>query len=297
MVLGLAALAFLLNGKGYVLADVPFKTLFERPCADPVGYRIGSFDERFGISRADFEGLVRDAAGVWNMNAGRKVFEYDEVHGLPVHLMYGEHQAASNLGKSIDGEQRLYEAKKSEVEAIEVRYRERMIRYNALDKTYTQDSAVYNKKVADFNASGGALPPEYERLQQEKKELQRQEATLNAVITEVNGIAKELKTTVAELNILAQETNSKVTTYNAAVGHDFDQGNYIEDEEGKRITIFEFSNRIELVRVLTHEFGHALELGHVDNPESIMYSYNVGSALTLSVEDTAELARVCGAKS
>ena len=46
-------------------------------------------------------------------------------------------------------------------------------------------------------------------------------------------------------------------------------------------------------RVLVHELGHALGIGHVENPDSIMYSYSIGETLTLSEEDLAALKEVC----
>ena len=117
--------------------------------------------------------------------------------------------------------------------------------------------------------------------------------TLARSVDELNALADTVQERVAELNALADETNRKVNTYNKTLGHDFDQGNYVEDENGKRITIFTFEDEMELKRVLAHEFGHALGIGHVEDAGSIMYSYNIGDALELSEADLVALKQVC----
>ena len=63
------------------------------------------------------------------------------------------------------------------------------------------------------------------------------------------------------------------------------------------ITIYEFSNTTKLVRVLAHEFGHALDLDHVEDEKAIMYEINKGTALKATDADVAELNSVCRTKS
>jgi predicted Zn-dependent protease len=41
--------------------------------------------------------------------------------------------------------------------------------------------------------------------------------------------------------------------------------------DGKAINIYEFDKEEDLKLALVHEFGHAIGLGHVDNPKAIMY--------------------------
>lgn len=293
ILIGLASLAFIVHGKGYDLSLSGLATLFEKPCETPVSYRLGTYDARFGISKSEFETLVGKAAALWNEEAGRTLVVRDDTNGFPVNLVYSEHQEAANLGKVIDSEQTTYEKKRAEVEAIESDYRTLHARFESANAAYEKRAREYDQTVAKWNAAGGAPPAEYDRLQEEQRSLKREGARIEALAGEVNALVDKLNQAVTELNQVAAETNAKVNTYNAAVGHDFDQGNYIEDEEGTRINIFEFTNRIELSRVLAHEFGHALTLEHVENPESIMYSYNVGATFALTEEDKAELARVC----
>ncbi|HEX5774700.1 MAG TPA: matrixin family metalloprotease [Candidatus Paceibacterota bacterium] len=290
---GSIALAFIAYGKGYEFSLESIRALFEQPCERPLAYRIGSYDERFGISRADFAQVVRDAAEIWSSEYGRTLLVESE-EGFPVNLIFGERQAAANLGKVIDSEQQEYERLAAGVEELEDRYRTLRTRFEAMKAAYERRGKQYDEDVAMWNAKGGAPPAEYQRLTKEQQELKRQAAALEALADEINTLVETLNTRVNELNAYAAHTNVKVGVYNEAVGDEFDQGTYIEDKLGKRITIYEFTNRTELARVLRHEFGHAIGLGHVENPESIMYSYNIGSALALSVEDRAELARVCG---
>ena len=294
--LGLIGLAFILYGKGYDVRQFSVQSLFEKPCEKPIVYSIGAFDERFGVSKSDFETMLKQAATLWNTEAGRELITYKAEGGIPVNLVYSEHQQAANLGKTITTEQQGYNAKKKEVEESQGRYQTMLARYDSRNAAYEKRSAAYERDVDTWNARGGAPPAEYERLNQEKAYLKKEEAALNALGADLNDLVDQLNARVDELNALAAKTNSKVNEYNGAVGDDFDQGTYIEDAEGKRINIYEFMDRTELKRVLAHEFGHALGFDHVENPESIMYSYNVGTALTLSAEDKAEYLRVCRVK-
>lgn len=292
--LSLVALGLVAHSKGYDFSFEGLRSLFEKPCERPLGYRIGAYDERFGISRAEFERVVASAADVWNTQAGRTLLVLDAEGELPVNLVFGERQAAANLGKVIDSEHREYNRLKEGVEELEARYRTLQARFESMNAAYEERGEAYDRDVSMWNARGGAPPAEYQRLTKEQQELKRQADALDALAAEINRLVETLNESVEELNAYVERTNLKVNLYNSAVGDEFDQGTYIEDEGGARITIHEFTNRTELSRVLTHEFGHALGLGHVENPESIMYSYNIGSATTLSAEDKAELARACG---
>ena len=60
--------------------------------------------------------------------------------------------------------------------------------------------------------------------------------------------------------------------------------------------MYKFSNDAEVVTVLAHEFGHALGLGHVEGPSSLMYYLldEVTTVPELSEDDRAAYQAVCG---
>ncbi|MEK7510991.1 MAG: matrixin family metalloprotease [Patescibacteria group bacterium] len=285
----LAASAYLASGK-----TIDVEALLGTACDKPIQYTIGTFDERFGISRSEFNTALAEAASVWNEAAGKTVVTVGTENAVAVNLVYSEYQRNAQLGQSIDAEQQAYEDKRDEVEDLRNQYQALRTRFATEKAAFDRTAKEYDKDVAYWNARGGAPPEEYQKLEREKAQLAVQQEELNELVAEVNAMAKRMNTEVDELNRLAARTNAKVGVYNKRAGTDFDQGTYTEDANGKRIDIYEFTDRMELKRVLAHELGHALGFLHVENPESIMYSYNIGETFALSEEDRAALAVRCG---
>jgi len=85
----------------------------------------------------------------------------------------------------------------------------------------------------------------------------------------------------------------KYNTTNFSNGEEFEEGEYIRDASGQRINIYEFGNETDLIRVLTHELGHALGLKHVTDPGAIMYELNQSDNEALTEADIRELSSMC----
>jgi hypothetical protein len=278
-------------GIGYVLYP-EVKALLREPCSEPLVYTVATYDKRFKLSESEFNEALLDAATLWNTAAGKTVVQSGE-GPLAVHMVFGEVQQTSLLGEVIDTEQGAYEAKRTQVENLKSEFTVAKRKYEMLVAEFERAQAAYEKQVNYWNARGGAPQAEYQALQNDQQELEEKQADVNEQVGVVNAFAGEINDRVDELNVLADKLNKKVNTYNAGAGEDFDQGEYISDEEGTRINIYEFTDQTELRRVLAHEFGHALGLDHTENPDSIMYSYNIGTKFVLSEEDVAELGRAC----
>lgn len=291
MVLRVVVVMLVVGGGGYFLY-LQAKPLLAEPCAQPLFYSVAGYDERFKLTEAEFSNALAKAAGVWNAALGKELVRVGE-GGIAVEMQYGEVQQTSELGTVISSEQAQYNAKRVQVETLKEDFTIAKRKYELLVASYTSLKEEYEAQVQYWNEQGGAPKKEYNALQAEGERLQEQTEKVNEQVTLVNALAGELNSRVDELNVLARSLNTQVSTFNEHADTDFDQGRYVRDASGEHIFIYEFTSEEELVRVLTHEFGHALGLDHVENPDSIMYSYNVGNELVLTSEDKAELARVC----
>lgn len=266
---------------------------FHKACAEPLTYAIEGYDERFGISREEFAAAAAEAAQLWNDAVGIQVLAVSSMPSVSVGMLYDERQRAVELGETIGGEQNAYDSMKMEVERLNDQFVTLRASHERKTASFERDVRAYEEEVQGWNAKGGAPPAAYEELDAKKRELERRKRTLDAEAATLNSLVASIQERVTQLNVLAEQTNEKVNTYNKTLGHDFDQGNYVEDEEGKRITIFTFEDQMELKRVLAHEFGHALGIGHLADAGAIMYSYNIGNQLILTAEDVAALKELC----
>jgi predicted Zn-dependent protease len=145
------------------------------------------------------------------------------------------------------------------------------------------------------NARGGATQEEYNRLTAEKASLSARQSQLLAQSEALKKEGQALSQMIADYNSKVQDINKVVDNYNATAGADFEEGQYAQDANGRRIDIYAYKSQGELLHTLAHELGHALGLNHNDNPSSIMYPYNK-SGVTLSEDDIASLKALCRTK-
>jgi len=277
-----------------------FYKYFQKPCDNVLKYSIGEFDNKFGISGEDFKKYLSESEVVWEKALDRDVLAYDPSASFKINLIYDERQFATvqkqktefglsaieNVFKKLDVEFSLF---KNE-------YDRRVSLYEKTQTSFEDRKDAYDQEVSFWNNKGGAPKEKYEDLEKER-------VYLNSEATRLNREASSLNTLTAELNKLLEERNSKAAEYNKVAenynkkynrGLEFNQAEYT----GKEVNVYQFNTKSDLILAMTHEFGHALGMEHVENPMSIMYyitgSSNTNTTINPSNEDLVELNRVCG---
>ena len=268
------------------------------PCEVPLTYKLGTFDTTFGISQSEFRDAAAQAARIWNDAAGKVVLRYDPKGSIPVNLIYDTRQQLTErnqaLTSAIQENKNIAASVKAQFTALEVAYTIKKQTYNAEVAAYTQHVSDYQSEVNYWNSRGGAPQTEFAKLSATKNALGVKRATLEATQSSVNDLATQINGLIDKYNVLADHIEANVNVVNRTAGKEFEEGDYVQDAHGESIHIYEFSNKIKLVRVLAHEFGHALGLQHNANPKSIMFAVNESWSLVPTKEDILALYAVCG---
>ena len=281
-----------------LLVIIFFRT--PRPCQEPLTYRIGTIDERFGLSRQEFEEAVGKAASIWGKPFSRDLLREDPKGSIEVNLVYDYRQEASdklkNLNYKIENTKSSYDDLKSHFENMKSEYKQKSM-------VLAGDFNSYNARVNAFNAeirSGHErrrVPEQrYKQLMAEKEELEAIHENLQTRQEEMKKMTDTINSLVVVINEIATNYNLDVVNYRdegSRLGVEFCEGNYTNKDGKPTITIYQFDNSKRLVRVLAHEFGHALGLTHNDSSGAIMYRLNQSDSLELDPADIAALKARC----
>lgn len=272
-----------------------------KPCTKPILYSIGSLDKRFGISEETLKKDIKLAADGWGSILDRNLFEYSEAASLKINLIYDYRQESmtilNRLGIIIKNNSETYHTLKTKYDSLMVTYREDKATFDNDVKNYTSKKATYERDVTYWNSHEGITQKKYQELQQMRVDINTLAAKISNEQAQINTTIATINALVPPMNRLIQELNLNVGSINAVgveTGKQFNEGEYVEDKEGKRINIYLFDDNDQLIRVLKHEIGHALGVVHVGDSKAIMYYYNDGINDQFTAADMAALNIACG---
>lgn len=276
------------------------RAFVKNPCTTTLSWSLGDIDPRFNISRDTVLAYSKEAANTWNKAySPNPLLEHREKNGdITITFVYDERQRTTiqneRLKRTIEDEKKELTEIKETIESLRAEYQRLEESISSKTAAYNSRLSKHNKEIAYWNDRGGAPNDVYQRIQREAASLETERVSINAAISRYNRLADQIRNYGKEHNEIVGTINEKIGGLNETALRDFEEGTY--DPGTETITIYEYGSIIALKRVLLHEFGHAIGLGHVDDEEAIMYSINQGKNVDLTDSDKAELAKRCRQK-
>jgi chromosome segregation ATPase len=271
-----------------------------QPCQNPIKYSIADIDSRFGLTEEELLNNIKEAEKIWESSIDKQLFEYSPAGNLKISLIYDYRQNATDalkkIGIVLNDDQATYDALKAKYNFLIATYNKERAQLEILIKSYNAEKVAFEKDVDYWNSRGGAPKSEFKTLEQRRADLNSQIAIINQAENSLNELVDTIKSTEIVLNKLIATLNLQVNKYNTVVsstGKEFNQGEYVRNADGTVISIFQFNDKNQLIRVLAHELGHALGLDHIDNQKAIMYYLNEGMNQKLTADDLSALKGIC----
>ncbi|MEN9551746.1 MAG: hypothetical protein RI935_123 [Candidatus Parcubacteria bacterium] len=281
---------------GYVSDTDESYTPTIHPCKSTMSYSIGSLDARFGLKPSDFKEYIEDAISVWEDASSKNLFSHKETGGdLTINLIYDARQERSvDIGYlilEVENSKDAANALKKEYSTLQEDYtaREKLFQDKAL--AFKAKLASYEADVKKYNDQGGAQESDYKIMMNRLELLNKESAILEEERKALLENVTLINTKINRYNEFVAYINVKIKSIQSISRKTFTEGRFTPYTN--TIDIFLYTDKEKLERVLIHELGHALGIGHVEDTDSIMYYYNSGKGLSLSEHDKEELRAVC----
>lgn len=257
-----------------VVADkAVYDVLHISACDTPIEYRIGTIDNRFNLSKEEVVQDIDDATILWSQAYGKMLFAYNTNAILTVNFSFDKRQELTTQIKEM---QNSLDEKNSTLQS-------QIQSYQKAAEVFKQKLQQFNAEVDEWNKKGGAPTYVYERLILEQEQLKKEGDSLNSKARQLNLSTNQFNTDVGLLN-------QDVRQFNKELAKKPEEGLY--NPSDNTITLFFATDKQELIHTLAHEFGHALDMDHVNDENAIMYPFTTKKT-ALAPDDISELQFVC----
>lgn len=274
----------------------------EGPCSEPLTLRIGDIDQRFDVTKGELAELVQEVSNAWSEATNNRAIQLADDGDIAVNLIYDKEQKLTDRERQhkdrIEVEEHSISMIEREYNRLSDEYESGMQHYEVESQRLRQSIDRLNRWVNQTNNEGGFNQQNLSRYEDRKKEIDLKKRELARMEQRLKQKASELNSKVTFLNERIDGKNKLVDEYNQQFAgvREFTQGVYEWTADSKDINIFHFIDWDELKLVLAHEVGHALGIGHVSNPKSVMHKLMGKQArpgIELTSQDIQALQNVC----
>lgn len=246
-------------------------------CEETITWRFGSIDPRFTFDQDSLKTVVQQVSSLWSAAAGYPVIIYDPGGDVELNLYYTDQQNYTDNEQELSGR----------IKRLRQIYYSQNVMYQRQERLFESDEILFNQKQSEYNSTVNEYNQTLDRIQtagvrsrELDARLKRLERTVGAQESVLETKRRDLHDREQELHALSDELNQQADTVNELIyqyqkrfssWRTFYQGVYLNVAGKRKINIYQFEDIGRLKLVLAHEFGHALGIDHVGNPNSVMY--------------------------
>jgi hypothetical protein len=252
-------------------------------CQQPLAWRLGFLDPAFELSRSEAEYYIEQASHLWHQATGQQLFVHDQTQGFAIDFRFDARQQTLLQQQLLQRNLQRYDAaiapglQKLPEQAAQL---ERQIEeFNHQQRQLQQQISLWRPDQPDATTHK-------QQLEQQQREMTRQADWLEQQRQQLQRDQDYLNETIRQRNALLPSSRHQAT-------HAFEVGTMTSRGQHRQMTIYAFATPQDLVATLVHEFGHALGIGHTEQPASMMYHSLHPDQQQLTAVDLAAFAQVC----
>lgn len=220
---------------------------------------------------------MKTAVSVWSAEAGKPLGRFDENGKITINFVYDDRQKLTDgellFRERIRSEQHLLDQIQNENDIRKDQFDEKSGIYTSIAEETATELQNLNRWIEELNNNGGFNETTLQEYEQRKNQVETKQKTVLSKREELDQLADRINRSVDRAVEKSNQINSLISQYNRDFSGEsrFTKATFQRVNNGGVITVNQFTARQELPLLLAHEFGHALGLDHVPNPESIMY--------------------------